>query len=139
MHLVQFVVGEQHHAAALADAVDRHAERIGGLEDGPQGVRPLDRGDLHPPLPAVREALGGGGQIVQIARRQAHAPQKLPCTLDAIRRHREPPSVRRNIVPAFYAAARAWRRRGSFTAFVVGNKTALYLDDNYRIRAGAML
>ena len=58
-HLVELVVGEQHHAAPLADAVDRHPERVGALVDRAQGVRPFDRGDLDPPLPAVRKALRG--------------------------------------------------------------------------------
>jgi len=50
-------VGEHHHAAALADAVDRHAERRRLFEHGLQGVRPFDRRDLDPPRAAVREAL----------------------------------------------------------------------------------
>ena len=51
-HLVELGVGQEHDAAPLADAVDGDAEGVGLLEDGPQRVRPLDRGDLDPPLAA---------------------------------------------------------------------------------------
>ena len=56
-HRRDLVVGEHHHAAALADPVDRDAVRLRLLEHRFQRVRPFDRRDLDPPGPAVREPL----------------------------------------------------------------------------------
>ena len=50
-------VGEHHHAAALADPVDRDAQLLRLREHGLQRVRALDRRDLDPPRAAVREPL----------------------------------------------------------------------------------
>jgi hypothetical protein len=90
-HLIQLIVSQQHDAATLTDPVHGYLQLIGALEDGAQRVWPLDRWDLDPPLPTIRESLRGAGQIVQISRRQSHTLQESPRSLDSATFHRAPP------------------------------------------------
>ncbi|MEZ4531350.1 MAG: hypothetical protein R2855_09990 [Thermomicrobiales bacterium] len=77
-HFVQFVIGQQHDAAALAYPMNRHPVLVGILVDGAQRVRPSTEG-IDAPLAAVWEALIGRWQIAQIVIGQSHAPQECLC------------------------------------------------------------
>src|SRR5262249_38884259 len=54
--------------AALADAVNGDGQALGRFEDRFQSLRALHGRDLDPVLPAVREALARGGQVVGVPR-----------------------------------------------------------------------
>ena len=74
-HLGDVVVGEQHHAAALADPVDPEVALLGRVDHRPERLRPLDRGDLDPVLGPVAEPLGRGRQLAQVPVGQAQPRQ----------------------------------------------------------------
>ncbi|MET7782400.1 hypothetical protein [Streptomyces sp. NPDC005388] len=69
-HLLDLRVGEEHHAAALADAVNLDPVLFGRLHDRVERSWAFDRRDLHPALRAVREALVRVGQFPEIPFRQ---------------------------------------------------------------------
>ena len=68
-HFQDLVVGQQHDAAPLADAMHRHVELIGLLQNRTERQRPFRAGDLDPELGTVRESLRGGRGRVRVARR----------------------------------------------------------------------
>ena len=69
-HLADLVVGLEHDAAALADAMDGHVPGRRLVDDGAHRPRPFARRDLDAVLPAVRESLRRRRQVVRIAHRQ---------------------------------------------------------------------
>jgi hypothetical protein len=76
-HLENLVVGQQHDAAALADAVNRHGP-LGGLgQHGLERPRPFRARDLDAVLRAVRKAFLRGRQIRRVLRRPALLLEKL--------------------------------------------------------------
>src|SRR2546428_709091 len=69
------LVGEQHDAAALADAMDADLVLGRCRHDRFQGPRPFHGRDLDPILAAVGEPLGGVGQAVGVRFRKAAGSQ----------------------------------------------------------------
>ena len=67
-HLADLVVGLEHDAAALADAVNHHAVTGRALQHGVHRPRPLGRRNLDPILAAVGEPLRRRRQIVGVPR-----------------------------------------------------------------------
>jgi hypothetical protein len=72
---LDFLVGLEHHPAALADPMDRDGMLVGCRDDGLEGPGTLARRDLDAVLPAVAETLAGSGQVVRIADRKVECLQ----------------------------------------------------------------
>jgi hypothetical protein len=69
-HLPDLIVGEQHDAAPLGDAMDLNAKLLAGPYDSPHSGRALDAGDFHPILRSIGEPLGRSGKMVSITLRK---------------------------------------------------------------------
>ena len=78
-HGADLVVGLQHDAAALTDAVDRYAVRVRLGHDRLHDARPFARRDLDPVLTAVGEPLARGRQLVRVALRQVEPGENVTC------------------------------------------------------------
>jgi len=76
--LVQLGVGLEEHARSLRDAVHAHVEALRLLEHRLEAARSFGRRDLDAVLGAVGEALGGIGQLVEVAPRQPETCEEVP-------------------------------------------------------------
>ena len=76
-HLADLVVGLQHDAAALTDAVDADLPRGGFLDDRAHGLRALARGDFDAVCGAVGKPLRRCRQIVRVPHREVERLQDL--------------------------------------------------------------
>src|SRR5204863_956222 len=92
-HPPDFVVGLQHDAASLADAIDRDAVFARRRHDGLHRLRPLARRNFDSIRRATGEALRRCRQVVGVARRELQAAQRVGRGLHAVYITLSPPST----------------------------------------------
>src|SRR5208283_5347183 len=76
-HLANFIFGQQHDAASLADAMDRHLEFLRGLQHFTKDARALDAGDLEAVISTILEPLAAGLERVVVFAWETEFSQEL--------------------------------------------------------------